>query len=173
MLLLIQLLIVGILALVLAALYIDERRTKYETIPVGKMTEYWNGSERREHVRVNRNLIVRYIIEKKPRISGNALTKNIGSGGILLETNEKLTIETLLGLEIEIPDHRKPVIADGKVVWVKENPQTGDEGKRTFDTGIKFVDMERGGDELLHQYINGKSRASRSYKDSSRTDQQR
>ena len=153
MLLLVELIIVVILIVVLAALYIDEHRTRYQRIPVGKMTEYWGGEERRRDIRIDKTLSVRYTVEKKPRLAINSVTKNISTGGMLLETCEKLMVETLLGLEIEIPNYRKAIAADGKVVWVKENPQVDQAGKRVFNTGIKFVNMKDRQKEFLNQYI--------------------
>ena len=157
MLLLVEFLIVAVLMLVLIALYVDEYRTRYQRVSVGRMAGYWNGEERRRYIRVDATLLVRYEIEKKPRLTASVLTKNIGTGGILIETSEKLPIETLLGLEIDVPDQRKPIIADGKVVWIKERPETDHAGKRMFNTGIKFVNMYSREKELLLQYIKGSS----------------
>lgn len=153
MLLLIEVLIVSVLILVLSALYIDEHRTRYQNIPVGRMTGYWNGKERRKDVRIDKILDIRYTIEERPRATGNSLTKNISRGGILVETSEKLLVESLLGLEINIPNHQKPIVADGKVVWVKESPAMDQSGKRVFNTGIKFVYMDPMERENLLQYI--------------------
>ncbi len=70
-----------------------------------------------------------------------------------METSEKLLIETLLGLEIEIPNYKKAVAADGKVVWTKENSCPDESGRRVFSAGIKFVYIEPRGKKILHQYI--------------------
>ena len=90
MLFLIQLLIMVILILVLVTLYVDERKGRYQDTPVGKMTRYWNGKERRGSIRIDNTLSVRYTIEKKLHLVGYSLTKNVGEGGILIEINEKL-----------------------------------------------------------------------------------
>ncbi len=64
MLLLIQFLIVTVLILVLVCLYIEERRGRYGDTPLGKMTAFWDGKERRRDVRIPKTLNVKYIIEK-------------------------------------------------------------------------------------------------------------
>ena len=97
MLLLIEFLIVAILSIVLITLYIDEHKTRYQDIPTGKMTGYWSGRERRQDIRIDSVLAVRYLVGKKIRTTRAALessTKNISKGGILIETTEKLVIET-------------------------------------------------------------------------------
>ena len=77
MLLLIELTIVTVLALVLAALYVEEHRTRHEHVPAGTITEYWDSKERRRDIRIPKTLRVRYAIEKKPHLSVSSRTKNI------------------------------------------------------------------------------------------------
>jgi c-di-GMP-binding flagellar brake protein YcgR len=153
MLLIIQLIIVSILFLVLGTLYIDEYKTRYQRVPVGKMTGYWHGEERRKDIRIPKTLSVRYSLEKKPHLTVRSVTMNISRGGILLETSEKLITETLLGLEILIPNYQKGISADGKIMWVKECSDQDESGRRMFNAGIKFVSMHPKEKELLNQYI--------------------
>jgi len=105
------------------------------------MTAFWDGKERRRDVRIPKTLNVKYIIEKRPRSLKSSSTKNIGGGGILIETEEKLSVETFLELEISVPGRQKSVLADGKVVWVKEVANTNPEGKRMFNAGVRFAYM--------------------------------
>ena len=153
MLLLIESLIVVVLTLVLVTLYIDEHRTKNQNIPTAKVTGFWLGHERRRSRRIKAAIQIRYITGKKPYITGATLTKNISTGGILIETCEKLLVETVLVLEIDIPSHQKSVTANGKVVWGTESSNIDEEGRRTFHLGIKFVYMQPREKKLLDQYI--------------------
>ncbi len=155
MFLLVEFLIVIILIFVLVALYIEERKIKHQNIPTGKMTGYWGNEERRRSIRVEKVLSVKYMIEKKPHLLLNGRTKNISGGGILLETCEKLLVETLLGLQIEIPVCQKAISADGKVVWVKDSSSLDGASKRTFNAGIKFINMVPKEKEVFLEYVKG------------------
>ena len=112
----------------------------------------WQGKTKGR--RVDAVLAVRYAVGKKARATVNGITKNISTGGILIETSEKLLIEAFIGLEIELPNQQKPLVANGKVAWTKEGSKTDQTGKRVFDTGIRFVDMGPRHRELLLQHIN-------------------
>jgi len=153
MFLLIEVIIVAILFLVLMTIYAEERRTKDQNIPTGQIKEYWNGSERRKYVRVKKEFPVKYSVGKESQLLKSGVTKNISAGGILLETSEKLHLETNLGLTINIPNLQKPINANGLVVWVKDSPKTDQTGKRFFDTGIKFLNLEPEKKDALLQYI--------------------
>lgn len=151
--LVIQLLILAILLLILLTIFIDEKRLKTTKSPTAKLTGYWNGAERRTSIRIATILQIRYYVEDKSHQLKTSLTKNISSGGILMQSNEKLFPPTRLFLDIFLPNTEKPIIARGEVVWVQELPHMDEIGKRVFDTGIKFVSMNSKDREKLDQHI--------------------
>jgi hypothetical protein len=69
----------------------------------------------------------------------NARLENMGEGGIRIVLRERLDIATPLNIEISPPDKRKSILCKGEVIWVNE--KITDEGAFSFDTGIKFTDI--------------------------------
>lgn len=150
----IGLLILCILMLILITLLIDEKRFRSAKSPSGKMTAYWNGMERRASIRVSTILNTRYSVDKKLQVK-NSLSKNVGAGGILMESSEKLTTSTQLLLDISLPDGQKPITAKGEVVWIRELSHVDEMGRKLFDAGIKFVSMNTKDKERLDKHIQG------------------
>lgn len=151
----VSLIILVILVFILITLFTDEKRMKAAESVNGKMTEYWNGPERRKSVRIDAALKTKYSVDKNPNQSKNdTLSKNISLGGMLLQLCEKLYPSTLLLLDIFLPDDKIPVIAKGEVVWVKELPDLDESGRRTFDAGIKFTSINPKDKERLDKQIN-------------------
>ncbi len=146
-------LMLGVLALTLIVLFIDEKRHQSTSSPTGKMTGYWDGAERRVNVRIAAILRIRYSIVKRPGQNKDSFSKNISAGGILMQLNEKLSAPTLLFLEIFLPNKERPVMAEGEVVWVKEILQMDERGRRIFDTGVKFVSVDSKDKEKLDNHI--------------------
>jgi hypothetical protein len=105
------------------------------------------------------------------RLGGFALglskcvTKNIGAGGVLIESRKRLALSELLKLEIRIPGWERfksefyhpdtltgsnPLIAIGKVVWVSAQQPDA------FETGIQFMGIDDGHQWGLMKYINNR-----------------
>ncbi len=147
----IEFLILAILIMILITLLIDEKRLKLEKSPAGKMLEYWPyGKERRCSIRVSTILSTKYSVETNNKYT---IINNIGNGGILMQSNEKLIPSTCLCLDIILPNRKKPISAKGEVIWVKELPHTDEMGKRLFDAGIKFLSMNNMDKDTLDRHI--------------------
>ena len=43
--------------------------------------------------------------------------RNIGEGGLFIETEDPLSVGTFVSLHFELPESEKPVEVDGRVVW--------------------------------------------------------
>lgn len=149
----VEVLALAILLLTLLALFLHEKRLKTEKSASGKMTEYWNGGERRQSIRIAKILQTRYTVPKNTSSKMNSFSKNISSGGILLQVNEKLGRSAILVLEILLPDNEKPVNAEGEVVWVTEITTPDEEGRRIFDTGVRFTSMQPKDKDRLEELL--------------------
>ncbi|NQT06770.1 MAG: PilZ domain-containing protein [Candidatus Omnitrophica bacterium] len=153
--LILQLTILAVLVLILLTLFIDEKRLKAAFSPNSMMTGYWNGTERRTSIRIDTVLNAKYCIDKsypkKERL--DIVSRNISHGGILISLREKLPTSTILTLDIELPDNQRCASIRGEVVWVKETSQPDDEGRKLFDTGIKFVTFRPEEKEKLDRHI--------------------
>ena len=154
MLLIAELVMILVLIAVLFTLLIEERRIKSSRASRGSIKEYWNGRERRQAMRVNTFLTVRYSVEKKYHIKSNWYMKDISASGMRLLVNEKLKEEALLLLEFDLPKSERGISAEGKVIWCNGEFADRDEiGRRVFQTGIQFVNMRLNDKEVLTAYI--------------------
>jgi c-di-GMP-binding flagellar brake protein YcgR len=109
--------------------------------------------ERRRFVRLN---ILADVIYKKVTPANReklSLTKNISKGGICLIVYEELKEEDILELEIYLPEDKNPILAKGRIVWIKEFI-VGDlsKGKR-YDTGIEFIEANDEDLNKIDKYV--------------------
>lgn len=142
MILYIQIILICVLILILASLYLDERYKQKNKIPKGKLTQFWDGTERRRFVRISANVPVRYSLPKGGDNLKVVKTKDISIGGICMTITEKLSPNIGLRLEIELGEATSPIFAKGEVVWVKEDADLKDkEGIRYFSVGVEFREI--------------------------------
>ena len=154
MVLMAELVIILILVVSLIIFIIEERGIRKSKIPRGAVKEYWEGEERRQAFRINTSFIVKYSVEKKYHIKLNGHMKDLSSGGMQLIVSEKLSEGTLLLLEFDLPESRNSIYADGKVIWNKGTFSERNEiEKRTFQTGIQFVNIKPDDKNRLVAYI--------------------
>lgn len=136
-------------------IYRNERPSSKNLLPRAKAEEYWDGKERRRHVRFKKALEVTYVIEKKPHLR-DGKTVDISEGGLKLLLAEKLAIGTMMDLHIAIPcsDKTTDTEMEGEVVWSSEARDDAISGKRLFYSGIKFFAIPEPRGTSLIGYIN-------------------
>ncbi|MDD5680039.1 MAG: PilZ domain-containing protein [Candidatus Omnitrophica bacterium] len=155
MFLMVELIIIIVLISASVALFIEEAGIKKSAVPCGVVTEYWDGEERRKTIRVNTELFVRYSVQKKLHMKLNGEIKDLSRKGMRLAVNERLSDETLLLLEFNIPEAEQTIAADGKVMWTSGDFGERDGfGKRVFQTGVQFMNIRPEDDTKLTAYIN-------------------
>lgn len=105
-------------------------------------------ADKRKHPRRDEDALVRFQGENFA-IYSNA--KNLGSGGIFLNTYYLLNQGTRLNLQFEVPSTGKTVGVDGEVVWQgrTQNPQTKEE---LVGMGIRFVDLKEEDARLISSF---------------------
>ena len=154
MILIAEIIIMAVLVTSLIIIILEEGRRKKSKIPTAAIKEYWDGAERRQALRINSSFTVRYNVEKNYHIKLNGHMKNISSGGMQLLANEKLVLGARLFLEFDLPELKNVVCAEGKVVWADGDFTERDEiGRRTFQTGIQFVNIKPNSKKKLVAYI--------------------
>lgn len=153
MLLLVEIFLIILLAVMLFMLYRREREHVTNNTPQAKLEEYWDGKERREHVRFKDELKVTYVTEKKPHLNKNGTTIDISKGGVKLMLDEKLTIGTIVNFKVYIPSLNKPAEVEGEVVWSSDAEQKDPSGKRLFYSGLKFLAISETHTDSISQYI--------------------
>jgi len=76
------------------------------------------------------------------------LAKDISSGGVRIQGNTFLPINTLLKIELSLKEPLRLISAIGKVRWVKRRYT-----EELFETGIEFMEMSHGSNNILKEHI--------------------
>jgi len=109
------------------------------------------GEERRQFVRIDDSTKVRYQVIKSFRLV-TSHTENISEGGIRLPILQRLQPGMVLEVELYFPQHSKPAVVTGTIVWIKE---VGDL-KFPFVVGIKFLSVDQASLNKIRTYIQSK-----------------
>ena len=112
----------------------------------------YQGRERREFPRLKSAFVDYALIGKVSSKEISSLTENVSAKGICIFVPKEMKIDTLLSLKIYLPDGKGAVNAKGKVVWVKESAFLSVEGRKHFDLGIEFVEIDNNDRERICDY---------------------
>jgi len=153
MFLFLELIFIALLAIVFFMLYRKELLFKKSRRTRAVAEEYWNGRERRRHVRFKKVLEMEYAVIKKPHLKNSTRTVDISEGGVKLLADEKFGIGALLALKITVPASSAQVELEGEVVWSEEAVGKDDHGKRLFHSGVKFSSIREPDGAHLMDYI--------------------
>ena len=96
------------------------------------------GREKRMFPRYKALLRIKY---KTPLEEGISWVKDISRGGVRLFLNN-LAVETVLSMEIDLPYDRKPIFAQGNIVW-----------RRGTDSGLSFGAAEQDDLSRILEYL--------------------
>ena len=120
----------------------------------------YRGKEKRKFIRVSIPFSIRY--QKKDKNPGKneslvglvedvmrlSLSKDISESGIRIVTKERFELGTSLAVDIYAPDRKTPIRTLSTVVWTKKRAF-----RSGYDTGIRFIKVEKGGREDLSFYL--------------------
>lgn len=102
---------------------------------------------RRKFIRLKAYHLVKYRLLSEGKGQSNyiyAALKDVGAGGVCLDTEEYLSMSSLIELKINFPNVATSVSALAKVVWIKKR----DKGRR-YEIGAQFTEI----DEPLRKII--------------------
>ncbi|MBU0634514.1 MAG: PilZ domain-containing protein [Candidatus Omnitrophica bacterium] len=105
--------------------------------------------ERRKYPRVN--AFITYSVVEKNSLEKSTNSKNISAGGIAFFSKEKLETNTILSLNISLPD-RSDFMAKGKVVW-EDHVKVADDSNMYYELGIKFIDINDDDRQKISKYV--------------------
>ena len=88
----------------------------------------------------------RIIEENKVKIT--RIYKDKLPGGVRIQGNTFLPINTLLKIELSLKEPLRLISAIGKVRWVKRRYT-----EELFETGIEFMEMSPGSNNVLKEHI--------------------
>ena len=145
----ILLILISILALILR-----EGLNARKGITHGVANKYWVLREKRNFVRFQEDMKIRYNRVGSMPSQSDIRMQNISSSGLCISTYEKLKEKDSLEIEIEVPDFSKPVKLIGTVMWVKELHSFDEKGRRIFYTGIKIGKIRSESKIILMAHLN-------------------
>lgn len=96
--------------------------------------------EKRKYKRLSAYHLVKYrLLSDQPKDADFMLAsvKDIGAGGVCLESDSLLTVSALVELKINLPSFSLPVFALAKVVRVKPGNRAG-----LFEYGLQFLKID-------------------------------
>ncbi len=143
-----------LLTITLIMLWGHEKIATKKVIPRAKVTECWDGEERRSHKRFNKDLVVEYGVEKRPHLK-NGRTVDLSKAGMKLLLDEKLPKGTILRLKVRIPEKGRAIDVEAEVVWTSDSDKKDPSGKRFFFSGIKFISIKEPTGIHLSEYLSG------------------
>jgi type IV pilus assembly protein PilB len=76
-----------------------------------------------------------------------SVTKNISAGGLLFVADEPLAIDSILELNIELPDTEAPIECLARIVRIEES------GHRRYDIAVCFLDITGAQRTRLNKYV--------------------
>lgn len=80
---------------------------------------------------------------------------DISAGGFCLGLNRALKIDSVLELIVHLPDKGKSFFCMGRVVW-QGKARKDERGKRFYETGLQFSDLDLKNRLRLIYYVHGK-----------------
>jgi c-di-GMP-binding flagellar brake protein YcgR len=108
--------------------------------------------ERRIFPRFNLQVTVTFrVLEDESALSGQ--TRNISRGGVCFIADRFLGKNTLVELNISMPEAGEEMRVPGRVVWTREFAiGTGETGKR-YDVGVEFLNIDDATIERLNKFL--------------------
>ena len=89
----------------------------------------------RKHTRLTKDCKIRFSVVEPDKMTNQAEAINMSGGGACIKSDCDIPLGSILTLEILLPHSRNPVVALGKVAWLKKNSDG------TFEQGIEFWGM--------------------------------
>lgn len=100
-------------------------------------------ADRRQFIRIRVRLTTFLKLPKTGKVQ-RALTRDLGTHGLCLITEERFDVGTPLELEIKLPDRQAPIVCTARVV--RSNPlgpqDKDDHPSMTAETGVDFVTID-------------------------------
>lgn len=148
-------------AIVLFVIYIlssrEDKKISEKYANRGKVEEYCAvEKERRKCERFDTELDLKYNLLPPNNAAFSTNARNISKTGISILVYEILPKDSLIDMEISLPNSKEIIKLRGKVAWCegRDGPERIDKsGRRTFTVGIEFVDTGTKEQSSLTEYI--------------------
>ncbi len=107
---------------------------------------------KRKYPRFDKDCEIRFKILELDQMPHSATTVNISGGGACFRSESEVPTGSVIAVEIRLPNTKSPVVAMGKVSWVKPNKDG------TFDNGVEFWWLGYRGEEEADTVALGNTR---------------
>lgn len=111
----------------------------------------WDGFNKRKFPRANLRCEL-ILLDQQGGEPVRASTENVGAGGVCVFLESPLEKFSTLSLRLELDPQLPWIQTAGRVVWSVPTRDLVSK-KEYFDTGIEFVDMQPGYQELVRRYV--------------------
>jgi c-di-GMP-binding flagellar brake protein YcgR len=147
-----------LVVLLMLILHDEKRQNKENTLKI-KGGKIWQGRERRQFVRINAEIGVRYEATTDNLRLNQATSRDLSLGGVNLALLERIPKGTFLRMELDLPTSPKPLFVKGEVMWSREVIGSVEKlGKKLFATGIRFKRLDASDQTLLNNFIQEKAK---------------
>jgi c-di-GMP-binding flagellar brake protein YcgR len=82
--------------------------------------------------------------------TGDSNSKDISAGGVKVEVTESIKPNTVLWLEISLPNETDPLEAKGEVIWQEK---ISNSERIRYEMGVKFLEMNLNDRTRLNKYL--------------------
>ena len=110
-------------------------------------------SEKRKYIRLDFKLKLNFSAEGEPKKAYQAITRNISAEGLKFTSDQKLEPGSRVDFEVQLQNRKDTVHFKGEVVWSKEVPILTSVRDKTYDIGVRFVDVDKKDKNALMLYI--------------------
>lgn len=108
--------------------------------------------DKRNFPRLSASVEVEYILLEGVSDGKQTFTRNISAGGICLIVYEKIEPGSILSLKLYLPDVKKTIQAQGKVVW-SSHFTIGSDQRDRYDLGIEFTEIDDSVRDEISKYL--------------------
>jgi c-di-GMP-binding flagellar brake protein YcgR len=119
------------------------------------VTTQSTGNERRKYKRVKGKVKITYKVMGETG-EEDIFAMDISAGGFCLGLDRILKKDTVLELVVNLPDKDKSFFCLGRVVWQNLKSKKDEGGKRFYETGLQFSDLDLKNRLRLIYYVHGK-----------------
>ena len=117
----------------------------------------YGGKERRKYPRIQATFVEYSVIGEVASKEISSFTEDVSAGGICILSCEKIETDSLLSLKIYLPDGGGPIEAKGKVAWAGVSTFLSMEGRKHYDLGIEFIQIDEKDRLRIYKYTSERS----------------
>lgn len=109
--------------------------------------------DRRQVKRTPVSLFVRFNLDEQKDMNFGSFTQDASNEGLKLLSPCRLKLNSILNMNIDIPNDPLLAQAEGSVRWVGSNPLFNENGKLVYPAGVVFTYLDQQDKRFLDEYL--------------------